>query len=388
MDTEECVGDEIIVIDEQEEEELSKISEQEQSDAEELALRVIRAAAQLKMVKIDREKFLRAELQKHCPRIDANLAVADTPAIAGVPPEVLDAIAIEAIDLESKKCSALSFAAGIPGGLAMAGTVPADLAQYFAHVMRIEQKLAYVYGWQSFLENDDEIDDESLAKFIMLLGIMMNVGTAANAINAFANQVAMVGVQKTIQKQALTKTVFYPILKKILRLVGVQLTKETFAKAVSKMVPVVGGVISGGLTYATFKPGAENLRRYLRELPCSGIEPGTPDVYQHDVVADATHAVADGAAAAGGAIVAGAAVAADVAAKAGTAVVGGAAQVGEIAANGAAAAGEIVAAGADVAAGAAMKAGAMAVEGVVQAGSVLADGAANIGKFLGSLGKR
>lgn len=339
--------------------ELPALSEAEQDEAEQFALKVIKAAASLKVIRIDRGKFLRTELRKHCPDANIDLAVAETPGAAGIPSEVLDAIAVEAIDFETKKCAALSFAAGIPGGLALAAAVPADLAQYFAHVMRIEQKLAYVYGWQSFLEDGDEVDDETLAKFIMLLGVMMNVGGAANSINAFANQVARAGVQKAIQKQALTKTAFYPILKKVLRVVGVQLTKETFAKGVGKIVPVVGGLVSGGLTYATFKPGAETLRKHLRRLPGSGVEQDAPDVKQIDVVADAAHAIADGAV-----------------------------QVGAMAASGAAAAGEAVVAGAAAAGDAAAKAGAAAAEGAAQIGSAIADGAANIGKFFGSFGKR
>lgn len=340
--------EEIAQIDDEAKYELPELSEAEQDEAEKFALKVIKAAASLKVIRIDRGKFLRTELKKHCPNADIDRAVAETPGAASVPPEILDAIAIETIDFETKKCAALSFAAGIPGGLALAATVPADLSQYFAHVMRVEQKLAYIYGWQSFLEESGEVDDETLAKFIMLLGVMMNVGGAANTINAFANNIARVGVQKAIQKQALTKTAFYPILKKVLRVVGVQLTKETFAKGVSKVVPVVGGLVSGGITYATFRPGAETLRKHLRELPCSGIEPGAPDIEQSDIVADATHALADGAA-----------------------------QVGALAASGVAAAGD-----------AATKAGATAVEGAAALGSTLADGAANIGKFFGSFGKK
>ena len=160
---------------------------------------------------------------------------------------------------------------GIPGGAAMAATVPGDLVQYFAHVMRVEQKLAYLYGWQSFLNDEDEVDDETLMELILLMGIMMGVGGAASSITKFASNVATTGVTRTIQRQALTKTTFYPIMKKILRIVGVQLTKETFAKTAGKIVPVIGGVVSGGLTYASFKPGSERLRKYLRSLPSSGM---------------------------------------------------------------------------------------------------------------------
>ena len=68
-------------------------------------------------------------------------------------------------------------------------------------------------------------------------------------------------------------------MKKVLRFVGINVTKQTFAKGVSKVVPVVGGFVSGGITYASFKPGAEQLRRYLRSLPLSGIDGRTnPDI--------------------------------------------------------------------------------------------------------------
>lgn len=361
----------IIIADDQDAEyEIDHLDEAQGNEAEEFVLKVIKAAASLKMVKIDRGKFLRTELQKHYPEADLELAVSETPAAAGVPAEVLDAIATEAIDFETKKCSVLSFAAGIPGGLAMAGAVPADLAQYFAHVMRIEQKLAYVYGWQSFLEDNNEVDDESLAKFIMLLGVMMNVGAAANSINSFANQTAKIGVQKAIQKQALTKLPFWPILRKILRVLGVQLTKEAFSKGVSKLIPVIGGLVSGGVTYATFKPSAEHLRKYLRELPYSGIEPSASEGEQANPAQDVLHVITDGAA-----------VTADAAAKAGFTLVDGAAQVSSAVVEGAAQAGSAIADGAS-------KVGSAALEGAAQVGSAIAEGAGNIGKFFGSFGKR
>ncbi len=306
----------------------------EEDEAEQFALKIIKSAASLKAVKIDRESFLRSELKKHCPDIDADLAISETPALAGTPPEVLDKIACSAIDLETKKCAGLSFAVGIPGGLAMVGTVPADLAQYFAHVMRIEQKLAYIYGWQTFLDDGDEIDDETVMQLVVLMGIMMNVGSAANTLTKFATNVAQKGVAKTIQRQALTKTTFYPIMRSVLRVLGVQLTKETFAKTVSKVVPVIGGAVSGGLTYATFKPGAERLRKYLRSLPMSGIKTGTPETIRQDssedVDSSADSSIPNG-------------TAAYKASKIGTAIANGASTAGSTVANGAARVGSTIA---------------------------------------------
>ena len=250
-----------------------------EQDAEQFAYEIMKRAASLKVVKIDRGEFLRTTIKKHCPEVDATLAVASTPIEAGVTPRDLDQIAIDVIEFETKKCAGLSFLAGIPGGVALAGTVPADLAQYFAHVMRVEQKLAYLYGWQTFLSPEDEVDDETLMKLIVLMGVMLEVGGVANSVTKFATDVAQKSIARTIERQALTKTFFYTPMKKVLRVLGVNLTKQTFAKGVSKVVPVVGGVVSGGLTYASFKPGAERLRRYLRELPTSGIDiEASPDI--------------------------------------------------------------------------------------------------------------
>lgn len=243
-----------------------------EEEAEEFAKAIMQRAASLKVVKIDRGDFLRSEIKKRFPEIDADFAVETTPAEAGIAPEDLDRMAIDTIDLETKKCAGLSFLAGIPGGLAMVGTVPADLAQYFARVMRIEQKLAYIYGWQTFLNEEDEVDDETIMKLVVLMGVMMQVGGAASAVTTFAANTARAGIEKAIQKQALTKTFWYNPMKKVLRYLGVNLTKQTFAKTASKVVPVIGGAISGGMTYMAYKPGAERLRRYLRSLPTSGID--------------------------------------------------------------------------------------------------------------------
>lgn len=252
---------------------------QDEQEAEQFAYEIMKRAASLKVVKIDRGQFLRTTIKRYCPEVDASVAVETSPIEAGVSPRALDEIALDVIDFETKKCAGLSFLAGIPGGVALAGTVPADLAQYFAHVMRIEQKLAYLYGWQTFLSSEDEVDDETLMKLIVLMGIMLEVGGVANSVTKFATDVAQKSIAKTIERQALTKTFFYTPMKKVLRVLGVKLTKQTFAKGVSKVVPVVGGVVSGGLTYASFKPGAERLRRYLRELPTSGIDvKANPDI--------------------------------------------------------------------------------------------------------------
>ena len=323
-----------------------------EEEAEEFAKAIMQRAASLKVVKINRGDFLRSEIKRRFPEIDADFAVETTPAETGIAPEDLDRMAIDVIDLETKKCAGLSFLAGIPGGLAMVGTVPADLAQYFAHVMRIEQKLAYIYGWQTFLNEEDEVDDETVMKLVVLMGVMMQVGGAANAVTTFAANTARAGIEKAIQKQALTKTFWYNPMKKVLRYLGVNLTKQTFAKTASKVVPVIGGAISGGMTYMAYKPGAERLRRYLRSLPTSGID---ETLYPDIIAIEADKAAAEREKALG---------------EAKTATLNAAQSVGELAA------------------GTAQAAGSAAVEGFQAAGATAKSALGAAGEILGSLASR
>lgn len=44
------------------------------------------------------------------------------------------------------------------------------------------------------------------------------------------------------------------------------MTKQIFANGVSKIVPIIGGIATGGLTYATFKPGAKKLQKSFQSL--------------------------------------------------------------------------------------------------------------------------
>lgn len=54
---------------------------------------------------------------------------------------IIDKVAKASINKHLIGVSSTSAAAGIPGGFAMLGTVPADLTQYYYHVVIIAQKL-------------------------------------------------------------------------------------------------------------------------------------------------------------------------------------------------------------------------------------------------------
>ncbi|MBR3160171.1 MAG: hypothetical protein IKF14_13890 [Atopobiaceae bacterium] len=72
---------------------------------------------------------------------------------------------------------------------------------------------------------------------------------------------------KRIARQALTKGTIYPIVKKVAYYLGLQMNKQIFGRAVGHAIPLLGGALSGVMTYATFAPMARKLKGYLRETP-------------------------------------------------------------------------------------------------------------------------
>lgn len=232
---------------------------------------VLKTATGLPMVKIDRESFLQTALAKYFDQEIIDKAIAENPASAGISVEKINEIAKNSINYETTKVTALSTVAGIPGGLAMIGTVSADLAQYFGHMLRILQKLVYLYGWKELFDENGNMDDETANLLTLFTGVMFGVSGATSAVSKIAEKVAE-HTAHNLAKKALTKGAVYPIVKKIAGLLSIRMTKQIFAKGVSKIIPVLGGVASGALTFATYKPMAEKLRKYLSGLNLADVE--------------------------------------------------------------------------------------------------------------------
>lgn len=227
---------------------------------------VIILAVRTPGVHVTRESFLRKELYKNYPKEVIDDAIARTPALAGIPSDEIDRIADEVIKFERNCVSGISAALGMPGGAAMAAAIPADVVQYYGYTLRAIQKLLYLYGFPE-IDSDGEgicLDSETVNRIVICLGVMNGVAGANNAIKGLAKALAK-GVEKKLLNAALTKGAFYPFLKSTLKWFGVKLTKEIFAKSVKNAIPVVGGVVGGGITFFSFKPCCLRLKNALTD---------------------------------------------------------------------------------------------------------------------------
>lgn len=236
------------------------MSEQSKIEKEVALENVITSAVQIPGVKVNRNKFL-AEIFA-----SENVEIQDVidlgPIQANISQDKLSQLAGKLILKRTSQSSLASFAAGIPGGLAMAATIPADILQFFGMALRLAQELSYLYGAEDLWQNG-QVDDEKVKNQLLLYcGVMFGVSGAVSGVRVLSTQIAKTTLKKLPQK-ALTKTFWYPMVKQIGKAIGIKVTKSTVAKGVSKAIPILGGVISGGLNFASMLPMANRLQTAL-----------------------------------------------------------------------------------------------------------------------------
>jgi hypothetical protein len=218
-------------------------------------LQTIGAVAKLPVVRIDREAFLR----KHFGSSPHLNVILERGPQAVYSAESLRRKASSIIKNSAAKSSAASFATGLPGNPAvMVAAGGADVAQYFGFAINLAQQIAYLFGEDELFDGGGQLSEAAQIRVIAYLGTMLGAVGAAGLVTQ-TSKLAGANLGKKVAAQALTKTAWYPLVKKVGALVGQQITKKTVEKTIAKAVPVLGGVVSGGLTYVTFRPMGHRL---------------------------------------------------------------------------------------------------------------------------------
>ncbi len=229
---------------------------------------VLRTALALPGAKVDRKAFLRKALSKHVTEKVLQSAIDTSPAKAGVNKNTIRRIATANIKWHRAGVSTLSFASGLPGGWWIAGTVPVDLIQFFWHVLVTLQKLAYLYGWPELFSEDSELelDDETLLILTVFVGAMLGAESAAKVLGDIAERAAP-QVLKRLPRETITKWGLYRLAREVAKRTGIKLTEDSFARYLSRIVPILGGIISGTVTWISFSMMTSRLAAHLESLP-------------------------------------------------------------------------------------------------------------------------
>ena len=172
---------------------------------------IINTVLQIPGVKVDRKSFLMEQF-KELPMDSRNDIVMRGPVEAGCARGELKKTAQNVVNERTLMSTGASFIAGLPGGLAMAATIPADMIQTYAIALRLAQEVAYLYGEEDLWASAKDDNEKVVQQLLVYCGVMFGAP-------------------------------------------GVKLlTQGMLVKALAKSVPLVGGVVSGGFTLATMGP--------------------------------------------------------------------------------------------------------------------------------------
>lgn len=215
--------------------------------------------------KINRESFLRKTF-KDLSDEDIKISVSETP-LSVIPAAEIDKAAASVINSHTAKVTGVSTLAGIPGGIGMLATIPADLANYYYHVVLVGQKLAYLYGFPDMIDNKGRLTPDGEIMLTAFIGVMNKVEIANELVKKIATEIARRLSEETAMRVAgaiFQKQIVAQTIETIANKLGTQIAAKNVGRGVAKAIPVVSGLICGGITYATFKPQAKRLHEALK----------------------------------------------------------------------------------------------------------------------------
>ena len=125
---------------------------------------------------------------------------------------------------------------------------------------------------------------EQMGKLAKVASRTLAVATTTqknNALKAMAKALGT-GVEKQLLKKALTKGTVYPIVNSVAKWFGIKMTKEVFAGFFKKSIPILGGILGGGITYLSFKPCCDKLKNSLQNTILSN--PKYKPVFEDDMI--------------------------------------------------------------------------------------------------------
>ena len=181
-----------------------------------------------------------------------------------LPRKVVQKLAEGCISYHLTKASLISAVAGVPGGFAMLATIPADMAQFYGHVLALAQKLLYLYGWPDLQNGGKGMDDGTRQILTLFVGVAFGSSQAAIMAKKIAERLAEEAAQR-IPQTVLGQLAARGVVEQAGKWIGVQIAKNGTEKSFAKLIPFIGAPISAAATYYSFKPMAQRLKKHLDE---------------------------------------------------------------------------------------------------------------------------
>lgn len=230
-------------------------------------IQILNGIMKMPGAKVDRNSFLSSTFS-YLSGDRVNSIIQQSP-IDILSEEEINKAAKSIITRHTMTASSLSAVSGIPGGFALLATIPADLFNYYYHIVTVGQKLGYLYGYPDMLDEDEQLNENGKIVLTTFIGVMNNVTIAQEIIRGLTAKLAKkvtTEVATNFAGKVLSKQVIAHSTEIIAQKLGTQITAKTGGRVITKAIPLLSGVICGAITYKTFKSSAIILHNKLREV--------------------------------------------------------------------------------------------------------------------------
>src|SRR5207247_8577489 len=95
---------------------------------------------------------------------------------------------------------------------------------------------------------------------------MLGAESAAKVLGEIAER-ATAQVLRRLPRETLPKWALYRLAREVAKRIGIRLTEDSFARYLSRIVPILGGIISGTVTWISFSLMTGRLAAHLESLP-------------------------------------------------------------------------------------------------------------------------
>ncbi len=203
--------------------------------------------------KIDREAFLRTEFKDYPQEIIEDI-IAKGPVEAGFAREEIREKATEILNKRISSSTPNSSTDNISEKNSEQANLSADILQFYSIALGAAQEISYLYG-ESDLWKRGSIDSKEVKNQLMLYCLVMLGATgAAKTVRVFASSLA-----KEVKKKMLTKIFYFPLIKAASKALGKDVSTKSISQGISQTIPVMGEIVSDGITLATLLPMGNRL---------------------------------------------------------------------------------------------------------------------------------
>lgn len=202
---------------------------------------------------VDREQFLRRELGGYLTPEQLDVAVSQTPVAAGVNRELISTLAKQAISMEANSLSSFSKKEDKPEN------------QYIEHMLRVMQKLAFLYGIPNFAFDAEQIPDASMSLILSFGETIFGLSRVKNAIGSTAHSLAQ-NAASMIENNTEEKKSFLPFRKPKFADKALSVIGKTATAGLASASEILGGAVKGGTDQVLFRMNAERLKRHFEKI--------------------------------------------------------------------------------------------------------------------------